>query len=235
MFNPSDFFHYIKNPQYPSFERKETLVISTAIKIYLLAGLFIGLINSLNILLLKTFFTLPIDQSLSVPEPLKRHLWVYFLLVVIYSPIMEEVIFRLTLIFNPVYISLSISSLFALLVHKISDGFVPIVAFVLLFLLITRIAVIYEIKIYSFWNRNFKFIFYLSSLTFGLVHIGNYKYIDTSQYFMAPILILPQLLLGFILSFTRLHYKKGFLICILIHSLMNMISVSVFLLELGHK
>ena len=235
MFNPSEFIHFLKKPHYEFIERKETNVISTAIKIYLLALLFIGLINSLNITILKTFFTIPIDESLAVPEQLKRHLWAYLLLVVIYSPIMEEVIFRLPLIFEPVNISLSISTLIALIVHKVSDGILPILTFLALFFLITRLAIIYKLNFFSFWNKNFKYIFYLLSLTFGLVHITNYKYVELSQYFMAPILILPQLLLGFLLSYARLYYKKGFLICIFIHCLMNLISTSVFLLDYGHR
>ena len=235
MFNPSEFIHFLKKPHYEFIERKETNVISTAIKIYLLALLFIGLINSLNITILKTFFTIPIDESLAVPEQLKRHLWAYLLLVVIYSPIMEEVIFRLPLIFEPVNISLSISTLIALIVHKVSDGILPIITFLILFFLINRLALIYKLNFFSFWNKNFKFIFYLLSLTFGLVHMSNYKYTEPSQYFMAPVLILPQLVLGFLLSFTRLYYKKGFLICIFIHCLMNLISTSVFLLDYGHR
>jgi Type II CAAX prenyl endopeptidase Rce1-like len=234
MFNPSEFIQFLKKPQYHFIERKETPVICTAIKIYFLSLLFIGLVNSLNITVLKTIFTLPIDASLAVPEPFKNHLWIYFLFVVIYSPIMEEVIFRLPLIFDPVNISLSISTLLALIVHKVSDGIFPIITFLLLFFLIMRLVIIYEFNLFSFWGKNFRYIFYLLCLTFGLVHISNYKFIEISQYFIAPFLVLPQLLLGFLLSYTRLYYKKGFLICIFIHSLMNLISTSVFLFEYSY-
>ena len=235
MFNPVEFINYLKKPQYESIERKDTHVIITTIKIYLLALLFIGLINSLNLTILKTFFTIPIDESLEVPEPFKRHLWAYLALVVIYSPIMEEVIFRLPLIFDPVNISLSISVLIALIVHKVSNGILPILTFLMLFFLLNRLAIIYKLNFLSFWKKNFKYIFYLLSLTFGLVHISNYKYVVLFLYLMAPILILPQLLLGFLLSYTRLYYKKGFLICILIHCLMNLVSMSVYLLEYCNK
>jgi membrane protease YdiL (CAAX protease family) len=234
MFDLSDFFHFFKRPRYQSFDRKKTNVFVSAIKIYLISLLIIGLINSFNIAILRTFLILPKDETLSIPVSLKGHLWIYFLMVVVFSPIMEEVIFRLSLIFDPVNIALSISTLIALIVHKVSNGIFSIIAFLLLFFLINRLAIIYKLGFFSFWNKNFKYIFYFLSILFGLVHISNYRFVELSQYFIAPVLIFPQLAIGFILSFTRLYYEKGFLICIIFHVLMNLISVSIFLLQNVH-
>lgn len=235
MFNPSEFLRFLQRPHYQTLERKETNVLFTAIKIYLLSILIIGLINSFNITILRAFLTLPIDETLEVPASLKEHLWMYILLVVIFSPVMEEVIFRLSLIFDPVNIALSISTLIALIVHKVSNDIISIISFLLLFFLINSLAFFYRLSFISFWDKNFKYIFYFLSISFGLVHIGNYKFIEGYQYFIAPILIFPQLAIGFILSFTRLYYKKGFLICIIIHVFMNMISISIFLLQYSHQ
>ena len=235
MFEPSEFFHFLQRPQYQSLERKKTHILGTAIKIYLLTLLFIGLVNLINITILRAFLTLPIDETLEVPVKLKEYLWIYFLLVVIFSPVMEEVIFRLSLIFDPVNIALSISTLIALIVHKVSNGIVSIISFLLLFFLINRLAFVHKLSFFSFWNKNFKYIFYFLSILFGLVHISNYKFVEVTQYFIAPILIFPQLAIGFILSFARLYYKKGFLICIIFHVLMNLISVSIFLLQYLHQ
>lgn len=201
----------------------------------MLSLLFIGLINSFNITILRAFLTLPTDETLEIPASLKEHLWVYFFLVAIFAPVMEEVIFRLSLIFDPVYIALSVSTLLALIIHKISNDVFSIISFLLLFFLINRLAFIYRLSFISFWNKNFKYIFYFLSISFGLVHIGNYKFIEGSQYFIVPVLIFPQLAIGFILSFTRLYYKKGFPICIIIHVLMNMISVSISLLQYSNQ
>jgi membrane protease YdiL (CAAX protease family) len=231
MFNPADFFQFLSKPQYKDTGRAQTNVLFTAIKIYLLILLLIGLINSLNITILRAFLILPIDETLTVPVQYKEHLWIYFILVGIFAPVLEEVIFRLSLIFDPVYISLSISTLFALIIHKVSNSFLSIITFILLFILVKRLANIYSFKLFSFWTKNFPYIFYFLSVLFGVVHISNYKYTEVNQYLIVPILIFPQLAIGFILSFTRLYYKKGFLICIIIHVLMNLISMSVFLLE----
>jgi membrane protease YdiL (CAAX protease family) len=231
MFEPLEFFRFLQRPQYQSLERKKTHVLGTAIKIYLLALLFIGLVSLINTTILRAFLTLPIDETLIVPDNLKEHLWTYFLLLVIYSPVLEEVIFRLSLIFDPVNISLAISTLLALLVHKVSSGVFSILSFLFIFILTYSMALYYKPKILSFWSRNFKYIFYFLSITFGLVHISNYKFVEVAQYFVAPLLIIPQLAIGFIFSFTRLYYEKGFLICIIIHVLMNMISISIYLLQ----
>ena len=123
LFEPAEFFHFLKRPHYQILERKKTNIFFTALKIYLLSLLILGLINSLSIILLRTFITLPIDETLVIPDSMKEYLWIYFLLLVIFSPFMEEVIFRLSLIFDPVYLSLSISTPIALIIHKISNGF----------------------------------------------------------------------------------------------------------------
>ena len=235
MFEPSEFFQFLKNPQYPIIEPKVTSVIPTAVKIYLLALLFIGLINFLNTTILHSFFVLPDDETFVVPEKWKENLWFFFMLVAIIAPFLEEVIFRLSLVFNPLNISLSVSTLISLIINKLFCPLISILSFFLVFILIYKLALTYEQKIIAFWNKNFKYIFYFLALSFGLVHISNYNYIKFSQYFMAPILVLPQLILGFLLSFTRIYYKKGFLICVIIHCLMNFMSTSVFLLEYSHK
>jgi len=231
MFEPSEFFQFLQNPHYQGVVKKETNVLITALKIYFLSLLILGLINSLNILILNKFLTLPIDKSLSIPLLLEDKLWIYFIIVVILSPIIEEVIFRLSLIFNPIYFALSVSLTIALIVHKISNNIYSLSSFFLFFFLTRRLTEIYKSSFNSFWIKNFKYIFYFLSILFGLVHLSNYEYSGLLQYIIAPVLIFPQLCLGFILSFTRIYYEKGFLICVIFHVLMNLISVSIFLLQ----
>jgi len=137
-------------------KEKKTNILFTAIRIYLLSLLIIGLINSFNITILRAFLTLPTDETLEIPASLKEHLWVYFFLIAIFAPVMEEVIFRLSLIFDPVYIALSVSTLLALIIHKISNDVFSIISFLLLFFLINRLAFIYRLSFISFWNKNFK-------------------------------------------------------------------------------
>jgi hypothetical protein len=125
--------------------------------------------------------------------------------------------------------------LLALIARKMTSTVVlPILIFILIAVLVYYFTNNYKSKFQSFWTKNFKYIFYFSSLMFGLVHTTNYEYISVYQYFIAPVLVFPQLSMGFILSFTRMFYKNGFLICFLFHVLLNSFAVSVFLLKYSH-
>jgi uncharacterized protein len=231
MFSPLEFFHFLRSPKYPVNERKETHVLKTTLKIYLLSLLSIGLVNLIITIMVRLFLTLPIDETFDVPDKFKNHLWVYFLLVVVVSPVVEEILFRLSLIFNPVNISLSVSLIIAFIINRFSNHLVAIISLIMVFFLIFKLTTIYKLNLISFWKKKFKFIFYFLPISFGLVHMTNYKYTESYQYLLVPLIVFPQLAIGFILSFTRLYYKKGFMIGIFIHITMNLISFSGFLLQ----
>lgn len=231
MFDPLLFFRYLKRPYYTFSVRERTNVFSSAIKLYLVSVLILGLINSLNLTVLRSFLALPVDETLIIPGSMKDRLWLYAVLVIIVSPVIEEVVFRLPLIFEPVFIALSLSVIVTALVHKVSNNTFSAIVFLILFYLIYKLASINKSKLLFFWQRNFKMIFYVFSIAFGLVHIGNYHFTEPWHYFLAPVLVFPQIVIGFILSFTRLYYYKGFLICIIFHILLNLVSLSIFLLD----
>jgi hypothetical protein len=116
--------------------------------------------------------------------------------------------------------------------HIFGNDLISIVIFFILFLLLHRLVSAYKQNLISFWNKNFIYVFYSMCLIFGLGHMGNYKYTTDIQYLIAPLLVLPQFIIGLILAFTRLYYQKGFLIAILVHVMINSISVSLYLLAL---
>lgn len=235
MFEPSEFFHYLQRPYYQFAKKRNGNTYKIAIKIYFVYLLFFGLFNFLISNVLGNLINLPVDQSFTVPKYLQGHLWLFFLLVGFFSPFFEEIIFRLSLIFNPIYASLSISTLIALIARKMTSSFIfPILLFILISVFVYSFTNNYKSQFQSFWNKYFKYIFYFSSLLFGLVHVSNFEYISVYQYFIAPVLVFPQLAMGFILSFTRMFYKNGFLICFLFHVLLNSFAVSVFLLKYSH-
>lgn len=94
----------------------------------------------------------------------------------------------------------------------------------LMFLLTVVVAPIIEETIFrgfigSFVHKDyFKWLYYLSALLFGLVHASNYE-LTESQNLLIPLIILPQLFLGFILGFVRVRY--GFFYCVLLHAVYN--------------
>ena len=70
------------------------------------------------------------------------------------------------------------------------------------------------------WEKTFPYVFYLSVVAFGLVHITNFE--GYRSYLWAiPLLTLPQLVIGVFLGYTRIRY--GLIWSILFHSMHNAI------------
>jgi membrane protease YdiL (CAAX protease family) len=67
-------------------------------------------------------------------------------------------------------------------------------------------------------KKSFKFGFYILAILFGLVHITNFK-ITTNVLLLAPILVLPQTLLGGYFGFIRVRF--GLLWSIALHACYN--------------
>lgn len=67
-------------------------------------------------------------------------------------------------------------------------------------------------------KKTFKIAFYLFTIAFGLVHITNFD-ITTKTILFAPILVLPQIILGGYLGFIRIRF--GLLWAILLHACYN--------------
>lgn len=64
----------------------------------------------------------------------------------------------------------------------------------------------------------FPFIFYLSCLAFGMVHLGNFENADTLLPW-APLLVAPQTVMGFFLGYLRV--RLGLRYAILMHACHN--------------
>lgn len=76
-------------------------------------------------------------------------------------------------------------------------------------------------KARPFWNKNFRFFFYLSAVLFGLMHLANYSNTNMLFYMLAPLIILPQFIGGISLGYVRL--RLGFFWGVLQHGLYNFI------------
>ncbi len=229
MFKLSEFLHFLHHPHFNPLNREKTNMLTTSIKVYLVLLLMIILANVIKILISKLFFTVPVNEVTTFFESLKDHHLQFFILVAILAPIAEEIIFRLSLVFNPAYLAISFSLLISLIIHKLTSFLPALISLVPLFFVFYYLAVHYKLLIDRLWNKHLGVLVYLSSLSFGLLHIGNYQFVETYQYCIIPVLIFPQLTMGFLLSFVRLYYKYGILICILVHIIMNAFSVSHFI------
>jgi len=141
--------------------------------------------------------------------------WKFLLLFVLIAPVSEEIIFRLNLrikekylIFNILIFIIGLSMIliniyrakwFRILV--LASGLV-----VLIFSFFMRSII--APSLLNFWHKRFKWIFYVTAVIFGLVHIFNYN-LDKTGYFLPVILVFPQFMMGLFFGFTRLILGFG--------------------------
>jgi hypothetical protein len=163
-----------------------------------------------------------------------RRFWVW----VIFFAVIEELTFRLPL--KQSAISLTISALlFALfpvghlLLKFGSFGLATTTERWLLravFALVVASAVLVLLRIEpvklltrSIWFDHFRSVLYLSCFAFGLVHLFNYRFtsLTAATLLLPPLLVLPQIISGFILAFTRM--RLGLIWCIALHAAHNLV------------
>lgn len=94
------------------------------------------------------------------------------------------------------------------------------------FLALVLIGPICEEGIFRYWlgkyryHRFFHWFYYISSLLFGYIHIGNFV-LDSSQALFIPLLILPHTFGGFLYGYIRVVY--GMWYAVGLHALFNFI------------
>jgi hypothetical protein len=74
------------------------------------------------------------------------------------------------------------------------------------------------------WLYHFRPVFYVSCFAFGLFHLSNYRFssFTAETLVLAPLLVLPQIIAGFILAFARM--RLGMIWCIVLHAATNFLA-----------
>ena len=75
------------------------------------------------------------------------------------------------------------------------------------------------------WKKSFSIIIYISTITFALIHITNYKFDSYFFLLLAPILTLSQFVSGFIMTYLRV--KFNFWMGFVFHLLWNLSAVII--------
>lgn len=229
-----DIRSFIKNPLLQEKTDKPT-----HFKIYDTIGLFI--VKMVCLIPVVLFFAVVYDpesvQSASMAErftPLMMLLVGGFIL-----PLVEEVAFRLSLRFKPIFLALSLAVflyyilskwVFSAKISAVDDTFLIRGGISLIFgLLLFPIFNYPYIKaaLSRFWENNFRFIYYGSCLVFAWIHLAKYEIIWLNV-LLLPILTLPQLFSAFINGYTRVAF--GFQYPLLFHMANNVIAVGLSLL-----
>ena len=154
------------------------------------------------------------------------------LVSVLILPLLEEVAFRLSLKFKPIFLALTLGVLTYYIVSKgvyhtkLSDVYDHFAQRCLISL--GMVGITYALSSNSkvkknlelFWTNNFKWIFYFCCLAFAWIHIFNYE-LSVEHLLLMPIITLDKLVSALCYGYTRVTY--GFVYSLAIHMLNNTI------------
>ncbi|MEM1339675.1 MAG: hypothetical protein AAGF96_18085 [Bacteroidota bacterium] len=233
----NDIVNFIKTPH-----NKPDLEKSFKLKVYETLGLFIlKLVFLIPVVLFFVFVYDPENiQSVNMTDRFSpiALLWVGGFIL----PLVEEIAFRLSLIFKPLYLSLSSSALlyyfltkaiFHTKISAVDESFVLRISLALSFggflFLILNIKTVKE-YLTDFWNAHFRIIYYCACLVFAWLHIYKYEFIWLNI-FLLPILTLPQLFSAIIYGYTRVSF--GFRYPLIVHITMNTIAIALSFLSIS--
>lgn len=129
-------------------------------------------------------------------ELLKKSKWIVAIAAIFLAPLLEEPIFRL-------HLDLKKSSIWwgiGLSVLMLGEVWWPVaLLWVYLFFLLYRLSKGNPLSL--------KFVFWISSALFALVHMGNFSDFDYGRYFYwVPFMVGAQFLVGLVLSYIRLNH-----------------------------
>lgn len=223
------FIEFLKNPQYLGIEIKETNLIWTALKVFLICYVVLTLLNGFIHWMLGCFFTLPEDKLEELLKSSQINRWVIFVMVTLVIPIIEEYLFRFPLVFKIRNIPFFFAIVVGIVIHLIFSYLPFVLVAIAVNFLSFKYILAHEEQIFTFWIRNFRFIVWITAVTFGLVHVGNFQMEITSHSLIVPFLVIPHIGLGFVLSYVRLTYRSGFFISVLVHIFVNTASSTIFL------
>jgi len=222
-----EIIRFIKNPT-----NIKNLEKSTRIKIY----------DTIGLLLLKALFLIPVVLFFAIvydPENVQsgnmseRFSPLGLLIVgVLILPFIEEVLFRLSLKFKPIYLSLT-SGVFVyyiltkLVFHTklsaVDESFLMRVgASIFSGIILYSVFNIKSVKnrLIKFYSLHFRSIYYVTCVVFAWIHISKYE-LNWTNVLLLPILTLPQLFSAIVYGYIRVSF--GFRYPLLLHLTNNLI------------
>ncbi|WP_158960674.1 CPBP family glutamic-type intramembrane protease [Myroides fluvii] len=192
------------------------LLLLIAIKLFFLAIIFFLVDNN--------WIEVPMNHS--KVELIQKTGWYRFVLIVLIGPLLEESMFRLALVFKPVYISISCAILYLYLYSFYMgvqlDSFDFLVTRVLtaslLFLLVYSVCLRYTEFLSSLWRKRSTSMVLMLSFLFGFFHLVNYE-VQRLSFLSIMVIVIPYFISGLIYSHIRLQHN--FRLAVLTHFLFN--------------
>ncbi|EMR00872.1 CPBP family intramembrane glutamic endopeptidase [Cesiribacter andamanensis] len=149
-----------------------------------------------------------------------------FVLVALFMPALEELAFRLWLVYRPLYVGVSLWLIAFFLSQSFLQSGLALAGYAVLGLAALATIVLLTLGplarqgLEQLYTTRYRWIFWGSTLLFALVHLINFK--PTAQVLLfAPLLVLPQFLLGLILGYVRVRQGLGWAIAL--HGVYNFI------------
>ncbi|MFT5890583.1 MAG: hypothetical protein ACI9Y7_000676 [Dokdonia sp.] len=153
-----------------------------------------------------------------------------FLLSIIILPLLEEISFRMSLRFRPVYLVLTLGVLTYYGVTKMvyqtnlstTDNHFNVRVLISVITILISYVLVSQPKIKNhlerFWKVHFKWIFYFFCITFAWMHILNYE-MNLKHLLLLPLITLPKLVSAISYGYIRMHY--GFIYSLGLHMCWN--------------
>lgn len=232
-----NFFLFLKNPAIVEREN----IYKNKVIIFLLCFIFMFfLIVIVSIGSKIIFYVVDFELTKQITEYQKNKLFKYGLwenvsYILIFGPVIEEIIFRLPLKVKKNNIAVSVTfaimilffgGLFSISIYSVKTY----VKFIGLFFCLVTLYLTKQDFIDKLRPQFYSVYFYLFAVLFATIHIGNFeKAVPLEYLWFVPLLILPQFIMGIFFGYIRL--KNGFLWGVLMHSLTNLPAVVLYLMS----
>lgn len=221
-----NFFKYLKNPV--SNENSDLFTFKIYFKLIVL-GYLLVFISSIFVVVLQTFNVLPHYFNPQIDSVTGIDSIIFFMYVVIVGPLIEEILCRLNLKITKLNIAVFLSVIIPVIIKVIFFrggqryfylSTIPL--FIVIYYTINRFGFPSD-EIDNFVKSKFKYVFHLSAIIFGMLHLSNYETIYWWMIAMIPLLTAPYISMGYVFGYARMKY--GFVNGLLMHSTVNFISV----------
>ncbi|KAI9130871.1 type II CAAX prenyl endopeptidase Rce1 family protein [Acaryochloris sp. CCMEE 5410] len=227
------FLNFLRHPRYTVNVATDHRGIVDVLRLYALA-----LVMVLPLGVLSSRLAENLESSNKVLEFAQTvSFWQIILFAVILAPLWEEAVFRLPLRYTPINLALPFGLGMMLIVSFLtSAGILPPVAgmpsltgmVVLAVVLWLWLRQLDSQPIHAFYEKWIGWLFYGLALAFGLIHVSNFTSLGVQALLLAPLLVLPQTVIGVFLGFIRLKY--GFWWAVLTHGFHNACAITPLLL-----
>lgn len=235
---------YILNPQYiePATDaplKEKIIALGKAYLLYVWSFVIITLILLVidKVFLVKLLHLPSIAKEASNNSGglhIKLGVFKEILIVGLLAPLVEELMFRMPLTLKKASVALAIAAI----IYRFTDD--NIVSFdyqntrdwIRVLACVSIFSIIYKFLpqrfLDSLRNNHFKYIFYISALFFGLIHILNFATPDYRLWAFYPFYVMPQISMGLFMGTLRMKY--GFFWGWSLHALNNLLPIFIKIL-----